>query len=237
MRLVSISLFALVVSTSFGQLEFSINGQVVDQSLVQQIDLYNQDPVDIYMRNTSAVTVFWLFGQCRLNDAIEMEQDAILWESESGFGAIGIDAATLSYPCWDLLANSVAIEVQPNERAKLSLSFELFGAGCEVYRFKVIENGMYLDSIDVNFCATLGLEESILDEILFWPNPASNEITFPKRIRHVQILDISGAIVQEQTLKPDQSNCIISELSAGVYIINFEDEMGRFHTQQLFVRP
>lgn len=211
-------------------------GQVVDQMNVQQATLFNQTPVDVFVRNTSSDTVSWLFGQCRLNDDPNIDQSVIVWGTLSQpLNQLGIPSSSISYPCWDLSTSQ--FEIYPGDQAQLELHFDLSGTGCETYRFKIIENGNYIDSIDINFCATLGLDEGTLDKMNIWPNPASDEINIPDGIKNIQIFDISGVLVKEEESEQSHSTIDVSSLSAGVYVVRLEGVEGIISTQELVVNP
>jgi len=227
--------FSFVLSGVFGQLEFSYNGQVLDQSAVQQIEVMDQVPIDVFVHNLAPDTAEWFVGQCLLLDDPNIDQGALLWESHSTWFGIGIPPSVLTYPCWDLQTN--AAFVYPGDSVQLRLYFDVNGAGCETYRFKIIENGVYIDSIDFSLCTNLAnIGEHTNEKGVYYPNPSSGEITVASEIEKVQVYNSLGTLVKEVTMESDGNTLEFGELSNGVYSIRFWDNAGNAFVQELVLK-
>ncbi|HET8886546.1 MAG TPA: T9SS type A sorting domain-containing protein [Salinimicrobium sp.] len=73
-------------------------------------------------------------------------------------------------------------------------------------------------------CASLGVNDVLLQEFVFVPNPAFNQISFlnTPKFNKLQIFDLTGKLVKEQVLNPDL-NEVSLELSSGLYIVQFSN--------------
>ncbi|PWL30523.1 MAG: hypothetical protein DCO96_05985 [Fluviicola sp. XM-24bin1] len=123
------------------------------------------------------------------------------------------------------------------DEAQYRVYFDVFGTGCETYRLKIIDQNsqMYVVSIDVNFCATLSLDENMLEEAKVWPNPASTEINIPAEIQKIQIFNLSGVLMKEEELSQGQSVMRIQDLFPGTYLVKIEGKEGRISTEKIGV--
>ncbi|MDC0257946.1 T9SS type A sorting domain-containing protein, partial [Crocinitomicaceae bacterium] len=221
MRYSIFTLFLLLSTASFCQLEFTHDGQILDQSNPNTITIYNQAPTDIYIRNTSNDTVKWTFGQCQLVDNPDLGQDAILWTSESTPFGIGLQNASITYPCFDLQSSPTI--TYPNEKTEYRVYFSVNNTGCESYRLKITDytSGAYIDSIDLNFCSVLGLEEEGLELVQLYPNPVSDELTIEGEVDKISIFASDGQLIRSQHVSnlDGVSTINVAELKTGMYII------------------
>ncbi len=85
------------------------------------------------------------------------------------------------------------------------------------------ENGLHTRIISielVDFCVPIGIEESEQQLIIMYPNPVKDLLYFnlPIEISKIQLMDMSGRILLEQTIAEQQNSIDITSLPQGVYI-------------------
>ncbi|MFT6245316.1 MAG: hypothetical protein ACJA0U_003306 [Salibacteraceae bacterium] len=97
------------------------------------------------------------------------------------------------------------------------------GSGCEIVRHYILAyaGATVLDSIDIAYCATLGLNEKSLDFDVS-SNPVSSSLTVSSENHNVEeliILDLEGRLVKQ--LKVESSNFTIdmSSQNSGMYLL------------------
>jgi hypothetical protein len=69
-------------------------------------------------------------------------------------------------------------------------------------------------------CAVLGVSSFNNDQLSFYPNPASDKVSFssPREIKSISIYNLLGQLVQEETPDAKQSIIDISRLTVGQYL-------------------
>lgn len=227
-------LFIVLVSSIYAQVEFSYDGQILDQANSHQINISNQVAMDLYIDNLSLDTVSWGVGYCRLNDDPNIEPDVIAFSNDSSLFGIEVPYAFLTFPCWDLQNNFVTIE--PGGTAQLRVYFSVTGDGCEEYNIKILEGNGSVDSLNVNFCSgTNSLDELGANPILFHPNPATNEVVFQSGISNAQIINALGELVLEMNFDLQDNKADVSELPSGIYSVMMHSEIGKLKPEKLVI--
>jgi len=118
----------------------------------------------------------------------------------------------------------------------------LFG-GFGYYTPGSTNNDLWMYTIDTNcYCPeVLQLSENnFFSSFSIYPNPASNTFTISIDGQssivngRLSILDVTGRVVQEQTIKNQESEIINCQLSAGIYFVKVEAGE-RVYTEKLVV--
>ena len=61
------------------------------------------------------------------------------------------------------------------------------------------------------------------------PNPASNNIIFSQKVQSVSIYDLNGRLIKSSIINGNSLS--VSELSLGMYILQYETEKELFQTK------
>ena len=87
---------------------------------------------------------------------------------------------------------------------------------------------------DQTECETLSLDESYLQDIEIYPNPFTDNITIKianeANIKNINIQNIQGQTIYKSVFMPQVN---LSNLTSGVYFLNFENEQGYKTTYKL----
>lgn len=236
----------IFIAASFqseAQVNFYIDGQLVDQTQVQGAQLNDFTPdyskVELKFENVSANTVDWTLNQCMLVDDPNVVGEDGQWthENDQMGGIHFIFGPTASDPCWEMpVTMSTAIRLSSGEKAIFLQAFEVLGAGCETHRYYVMEGGQAIDSIEVIFCSTLGLKENSALNFSLAPNPAKEEFTIASdpSMRHVTVLNALGQVCFASEVNTEKVKCSVATWDAGVYIVRVAFDSG-VATQKLVV--
>jgi hypothetical protein len=115
-------------------------------------------------------------------------------------------------------------------------------AGNAHYRYYVYtDGGVKMDSVDVKFTATVGVEESTPLEISAYPNPANNEFninigsTFGDNVS-VKLYNVLGDEVRREVLVDGNNIISLSNLNNGVYFYSILRNNDLVETKKLIVR-
>lgn len=109
--------------------------------------------------------------------------------------------------------------------------------GAETHEYLCSDNGLYsLEVYNIHGCASMsypvtmaqvGLTEAEM-QIGFYPNPVQDLLSWEnKAFVSMQISDLSGRIIQIQSLDPLSRSVQLNGLKAGAYIFAFEDQQGK----------
>jgi hypothetical protein len=227
-------LFIVLVSSIYAQVEFSYDGQILDQANTHQINISNQVAMDLYIDNLSLDTLSWGVGYCRFNDDPNIEPDVIIFSNDSTQFGIEVPYPFLTFPCWNLQNNFSSIE--PGGTAQLRIYFSVIGDGCEEYNIKILEGNGSVDSLNVNFCSgTNSLDELGTNEVLLHPNPATNEVVFHSGVKKAEVFSALGKIVLDVRLDLQKNSADVSDLPNGVYTVLMYSETGELKPQKLVI--
>jgi len=182
MKRVTFLLAVLCLSTASAQLNFFIDGQQVDNSQVYLYEaggLYIQPK--ILIENTSGDSLLDMrVDLCMIEETTEIDHFYLLWMKETDlFGGAGFYQDLAQDSCWNMLnVNGAWLDLANTERGLLTLYINLDGVGCEKHRYYVVSDGGIVDSLDIEFCSTLGLESIEANSISIFPNPVSEYFQF-----------------------------------------------------------
>lgn len=116
-----------------------------------------------------------------------------------------------------------------------------FIAGCGHYRYFVLnESNERLDSIDINICSLLSIEETEQkQQFSIYPNPTNGQFTvlFGSNdvLVEVFVYNLQGELVMRQLIK-NGSLIDLKHVSAGIYLVGLKEESMEFiHFQKLTI--
>jgi len=113
------------------------------------------------------------------------------------------------------------------------------GAGCTEYRYYISTDSVnYIDSVDLQVCNYLGLEDLQTIEFTIAPNPAQSTIAITSSdfsAGSLQIIDQTGRIIRaEEVLLPCTMS--VDALDNGTYFLRLSVDDDRILQQKLVVR-
>ncbi len=82
-------------------------------------------------------------------------------------------------------------------------------------------------------------ESNFNDELIVWPNPASDEVFIRsnKSIKEINVFDVNGKCIKHQLTESKSENKInLSELTRGIYFLEIKDELGYRETKKILVQ-
>lgn len=105
--------------------------------------------------------------------------------------------------------------------------------GKQFYRLKDFD-------IDTKSITTSPIRTLVLSNrqtLLVWPNPATNYIAIQNdnsgSYTQASIYDLAGKLLIRQKLSPNINQVTVSALSAGIYLVRIENELGLAQTQKI----
>lgn len=89
----------------------------------------------------------------------------------------------------------------------------------------------YSSTSFISNCSTLGINSNEITnhKIIFYPNPAQDEIVFSGIVNSVIIYDLNGRLIKSSSI--NRTAMEISDIKQGLYIINIESEDGFFSSK------
>ncbi|MGB1317350.1 MAG: T9SS type A sorting domain-containing protein, partial [Flavobacteriales bacterium] len=92
----------------------------------------------------------------------------------------------------------------------------------------VVTDGNCSETSDCVNVMTVGVEDNVLEELSFFPNPVLDvlnvDLSGTEETVSFEIVSISGKVVYNQTHSSEQVRIDLNDLSAGMYILNVRSE-------------
>lgn len=87
------------------------------------------------------------------------------------------------------------------------------------------------DSLEVAVSGGVGLQEHAVDGVEIFPNPAheSVQIRSPEKMHQVLLIHINGMVLQEKVVDGNSAVLDLSEIAAGLYLLQVKKESGLTH--------
>ncbi|MFO0358249.1 MAG: glycosyl hydrolase family 18 protein [Sphingobacteriaceae bacterium] len=87
--------------------------------------------------------------------------------------------------------------------------------------------------------ATNLAENRMNDDVMIWPNPASDKVFIRSTVtvQEIRLFDANGKCIKEQLIeKKDQNEIDLSELSRGIYFLETKDKLGHRETKKILIQ-
>lgn len=230
-----------LAGSAYAQVSFTIENQPVDNSQVQYVHLdmgqYQGFQTDVL--NQSADTMYVFSWVCMLQDDPNLEMKDHQWGNPdnplSGIHAnVNFDTAT----CWPG-AFWTDDAVAPGERFRMFTNFDVNGNGCERFRYLIFDSEALIDSITIEVCSTLGLQETLTDALAVSPNPTSGVFTISSGlpVSEVRIMNLQGQHISFEEVKVTSYISEIRTINTpeGCYFVAVEFENGTIALEKLVV--
>jgi len=237
------SLFFVLIGSSYGQIT-----SIHLQSITSGVYTGTVNPADFPTHNFSGETIEmnsngasevwpqllllnltqtaqnWTISRRRIGVDVSWSDLMIFGESNNPFGGIAIDEITMDTDLW----LATAITEQPvGISGSLYLDPHIFPnsstGGCGTYRYYLgTAADPFQDSVDVQVCYTLGIDDLNQSEVTIYPNPANDHF----KISSESTLELNYSI----------SNSLGQVIDSGVFINNHLVETSEFDNGIYFVK-
>lgn len=229
-----LTLFLAFAAYSHAQIDFYINGQQVDNSNQQQVVLGNSTSLiktEFVFQNLTGSMVDWTLDLCILVDDPNIDFTDFEWYNSSDplSGIHVTDLTSANNPC-QVLPTSFGIALQNTDSANMDLHMSVLATGCETHRYYILDGGIVQDSIDVQYCSVLDVNELSPIQVTVSPNPVSSElvISSESEITSIQLNDIQGKVLLTRELEGAKKETInFQELPEGLYLLRVHGADGR----------
>jgi len=182
--------------------------------------------VELTFTNISNSTINWLVSRRRIG-VDPTWVDYVHWgHADDIFWGFGVDPASMDTDLWtapDITSFIVTAEPGESALAVSRIEPDLTAIGCGTYRYYVgTALDPFQDSVDIQFCHTLGLNEGSGFEMILAPNPANDHFE----------------ISSESTLELNYSiaNSLGQIIDSGAFINNHLVETSGFDNGIYFVK-
>jgi hypothetical protein len=185
------------------------------------------DPVDIsFDINNIGSSATWKITRYQMNVPNGWTDNLCWGHSTDPFGGTCYSSSQMNGNPWTT-PSSGSFSVGGGEYGKLKITIdpEDLTTGAGQYRYYISYNGsLYIDSVDINFEYTLGVEEADPISVSIAPNPASEFIQVSLsgvQNAKMKMVDVLGNLVLEKNISSSQKIDITS-FRSGIYIISFD---------------
>ncbi len=101
--------------------------------------------------------------------------------------------------------------------------------GCAQYRYYIVDvDDTFLDSVDVKFCSTVGINEDVSLNISVYPNPSVDfvKVMIDENLSNVEfkLFNVAGDLVQTGQLVSGENELSVKLLPGGVYFYSILNE-------------
>lgn len=187
--------------------------------------------VDFIVNNESALARPWLVTRKILSQP-QGWSNYFCWGLEGQFGSC-YDTSSL------ILYHGGKVTIPAGTAAVLSTYITSPGAGCSEYRYYISTDSVnYIDSVDMQVCNFLGLEDLQAIDFAVAPNPAQSSVVISSSdfgAGSLQIIDQTGRIIRdEEVVLPH--NLSVEALENGTYFLRLAIDEDRILQQKLVVR-
>jgi hypothetical protein len=197
--------------------------------------------LELTFTNISNSTINWLVSRRRIS-VDPTWTDFIIWAHEDNqFGGLGVDVAFMDTNIWtapDIISFTVTAEPGESALAVPHIIPDLTATGCGTYRYYVgTALDPFQDSVDVQVCHSLGLEEGTGFELSIAPNPTNDHFEISTESGEIMNYSVVNAIGQTVNSGVFTKNHTVeaSQFEGGLYFVTVTDESGRTKTNRIVV--
>jgi hypothetical protein len=233
--LLTILTIASFTGLSFGQIEMSV-GTSGDITGTQIDRPYNgvEIVVDVHVANNSGVTRDLTIQRVRINETTGWT-DYLCWGHETD--PFGICYPSSSANPW---TTGAAVPIADGEAGNLAIHIDAAGEnGCTVYRYVVMDGSTALDSMDINVCKSVSLDEIEPFSVSIAPNPANAYVkvkTSGTEESTIKVVDVLGNVVLKETVMGSSKTINTESFRNGVYFVIVESEGQKPINRKVIVR-
>ena len=169
---------------------------------------------------------FWMYRAS--HSLLFMDSKHILGSTVGGATSAGPVASNNYGNYW--VINSTGIDAINGNYNRMYMAKN---ADKRVYLIQEMDNQLYYT--DAYKSPKVGIEEPLVTALKVYPNPASDILNFKVEDEwmsgYLTIFDMAGRVYAKENINNSSSKINISELPAGIYIIQLRTEKGNFNTK------
>ena len=206
------------------------------EAVVEPSDL---SPTIIFeIKNTSGSTQNWSIMRYRVNMPPTGWTDHFSWGPYPDNEADGrcYSSIMMTTNPW---TNPHPMPIETNGRLMVDIYAE--DPGCGHYRYIIMDGSTKIDSVDLEVCYVLGVDEQ--EEVAgmtAYPNPANGLLTVATTGMdgnyEIRVTDVLGKVVYNETASGAKKNVDVSEFKNGVYLVTVLDRGVVIQTRRVVVK-
>ena len=224
-----------VTQANFPTHDFS--GETAEFTPISQ----NEIVVDLHIENHTGSSADWIASRRRINEIATWE-DYLCWGHETDqTGGLCIDGGSMDMPLYSM-PGQTAVTIGDGEAGVLAAHIDPDhnAPGCVTYRYYVGTGfSPFLDSVDIEVCFSLGVDDQPLVEVNVAPNPANDFVKINASGAEgstITVVDVLGNSVRTETMDASTKVINTSDLTNGVYFIRIVGEGIETTSQKIVVR-
>ena len=190
------------------------------------------------VKNTSGSPKEWRMMRYRVNTPPAGWTDGLCWGPFPDADAEGQCYAPGGMPTNPWLSPTDMTIV---ENGNIVVDVHTGEQGCGIYRYYIMQGSSRVDSIDVEMCYALGVDEQ--EEVAgmtAYPNPANGLLTVATTGMdgnyEIRVTDVLGKVVYNETASGAKKNVDVSEFKNGVYLVTVLDRGVVIQTRRVVVK-
>ena len=181
--------------------------------------------IDLLFLNLTQTAQNWAISRRRIGVDASWNDFMIFGATDQPFGGIAIDDLTMDTDLW--IATALT-EQTVGDTASLYLDPHIFPnsstGGCGTYRYYLgTAADPFQDSVDVQVCYSLGIDDLSEIEANIYPNPSSSQLKVEADLidASIAITDLAGRTLFAEQFN-NEINLNVAELKDGVYFVIIE---------------
>lgn len=212
-----------------------------------QIDITNDDDLGVsyngetvYVNSTESNLVAHLNIVSTIGSAADYKWKRVVMDNPNSYGDQICDNETCFVCTGDVWERAAFYTLPAGESTVFQPKLSAGGVGGSAHmRYYIMDDGdVAVDSVDVIFNTTVGVEETEELEYSVYPNPVNDvlNINIESNNTSIEIFDIVGKQVASMNLVNGKNQLNIENLKAGVYFYSIKKNGDVVETRKLVVR-
>jgi hypothetical protein len=197
--------------------------------------------VTLNFDNITNTTIDWIISRRRIGVDPSWNDFLTFGHSTDPFGGICIDGSFMDTNVWvspDSPFFIVSVAEDEGADAGAHIQPDLTASGCGTYRYYIgTVLDPFQDSVDIEVCHYLDLEEQLGIELNFEPNPASENLEITSGSNQelsFSIVNSLGQIVDSGSFT-DSHQVAVSQFENGVYFVTVMNDAVTLKTERIIV--
>lgn len=180
----------------------------------------------LWFYNLTQTTQEWIISRRRINVDPSWTDFLGFGETTDQFGGVIIDGFTMDSVLW-VAPGYISQTVENGEILGLyPFIYPTSAGGCGTYRYYLgTDADPFQDSVDIQVCFTVGLENLSEIEASIYPNPSSSQLNVEADVTDasIAITDLSGRTLLVEQFN-NEMNIDVTELNDGIYFVIIEKQ-------------
>ena len=190
------------------------------------------------IKNTSGSTQNWSIMRYRVNTPPSGWADNLSWGPypDNNFEGQCYAPGTMNTNPW---TNPLPMAIETNGLLIVYVAAQ--DPGCGHYRYIIMDGSTKIDSVDLEVCSVLGVDEQEeVAEMIAYPNPANGQLTVAATGMdgnyEIRVTDLLGKVVYNETASGAKKNVDVSAFKNGVYLVTVLEKGVAIQTRRVVVK-